>query len=1037
MEPFVILVVLVLVVVIFVLPIAAFVRSGRAVREAEQLRARVAALQAEFARLKIPREEQSAARQTAVEHAVSAAAPPTESGTPLATSLREAREQRPETRTQQPAPARLPPAPIPEIRPALPTPPPLSGASLASPPPLEPVPERQPAFRFAELKGSLNWEQFMGAKLFAWIGGLALFLGVAYFVKYSFEHDLIPPEVRVALGFLVGIGLVAGGMVMRRKDYSITAHTLCATGILILYAVTFACRAVYHFPFFGPVPTFILMTLVTAAAFLLAVRLEAQVIALLGMLGGFLTPVLLSTGQDAPVALFAYIALLDAGLLGVALYQRWFYLGALAAAGTVIMQVGWAAEFFQREQYFLGNKVLIPMTILLLFNGLWLGATKLARSRKEDDWFFSLSTAALASVAFAFTFYFAGFESLGVRPWLLFSFGFVVDAGALFLTRLDRRIVVAQPLAGGVMFVLLAVWLGTRVSNQLLPAALVFTLIFAAFHSLLPFALQRRDGDPAPPTWSLLFPPVALVVLLLPIFKLAELTVLIWPVILLVDLLAVLLAALAASAVPVLAVLGLTLVAAAGVLFKIPAELTGLPTLLLVVGVCALFFLAAGAWLRRRLLAKKTGADQASDLSDDLAEQIPSFAVVLPFALLVMMVGRLPLANPSPVFGLAMLLVAMLLAVTWKLKFEWLPLIGLGCVAALEHAWHLRRFTVDAAVPALTWYLAFYAVFSIFPFAIRQFAQVKGPWFAAALAGPAQFFLVHQLVKAAWPNQIMGLLPAAFALPAILGLVGVLRTVPADSPARMTQLALFGGSALFFITLIFPIQYERQWLTIAWALEGAALCWLFHRVPHPGLRLTGAALLATAFVRLALNPAVLSYHPRSATPILNWYLYTYGLVTLSLFAGARLLAPPRDRVLTIKAPVMLYTLGTVLAFLLVNIQIADFFAEPGTAALTFKFSGNFTRDMSYSIAWALFALLLLVPGLVKGIAPARYAALALLGVTLLKLFFHDLAKLAQLYRVGALMGVAVIAIVASFLYQRFTSTLARADENKTPLSPGA
>jgi len=79
--------------------------------------------------------------------------------------------------------------------------------------------------------------------------------------------------------------------------------------------------------------------------------------------------------------------------------------------------------------------------------------------------------------------------------------------------------------------------------------------------------------------------------------------------------------------------------------------------------------------------------------------------------------------------------------------------------------------------------LAFYAVFSIFPFAIRQFAQVKGPWFAAALAGPAQFFLVHQLVKAAWPNQIMGLLPAAFALPAILGLVGVLRTVPADSLA--------------------------------------------------------------------------------------------------------------------------------------------------------------------------------------------------------------------------------------------------------------
>src|SRR5439155_14238899 len=156
--------------------------------------------------------------------------------------------------------------------------------------------------------------------------------------------------------------------------------------------------------------------------------------------------------------------------------------------------------------------------------------------------------------------------------------------------------------------------------------------------------------------------------------KLTELTVLIWPVILLVDLLAVLLAALAASALPVLVVLGLSLVAAAGVLFKIPAELTGLPTLLVVVGACALFFVAGGVWLWRKLPTMKTATGEAPDLRDDLAAHIPSFAIVLPFALLVMMVARLPLANPSPVFGLAMLLAVMLLAVTWKLKVEWLPL---------------------------------------------------------------------------------------------------------------------------------------------------------------------------------------------------------------------------------------------------------------------------------------------------------------------------------------------------------------------------
>ena len=225
--------------------------------------------------------------------------------------------------------------------------------------------------------------------------------------------------------------------------------------------------------------------------------------------------------------------------------------------------------------------------------------------------------------------------------------------------------------------------------------------------------------------------------------------------------------------------------------------------------------------------------------------------------------------------------------------------------------------------------------------------------------------------------------------------------------------------ALFFVTLIFPIQFERQWITVSWALEGAALCWLFHRVPHPGLRIAGTGLLVIAFARLACNPFVLSYHPRSAVPIFNWYLYAYGIAAVCLFLGARLLAPPRERVLGHSVLPLLYALGTILAFLLVNIEIADYFSRPGALALTFEFSGNFARDMSYSIAWALFALLLLVVGIRQRTAPVRYGGLGLLSVTVLKLFLHDLSQLDQLYRIAAFIIVAVIAMLASFLYQRF------------------
>src|SRR5204862_35322 len=132
-------------------------------------------------------------------------------------------------------------------------------------------------------------------------------------------------------------------------------------------------------------------------------------------------------------------------------------------------------------------------------------------------------------------------------------------------------------------------------------------------------------------------------------------------------------------------------------------------------------------------------------------------------------------------------------------------------------------------------------------------------------------------------------------------------------------------------------------------------------VPNRGLRYVGVGLLCIAFVRLALNPAVLEYHRRTATPILNWYLYGYGLPILFLFCGARLFRPPVQTPFDRIGPTLLNSLGAILSFLLLNIEIADYFSVGPT--LTFSFSGNFARDMSYSIGWAFFAFVLLLVGM--------------------------------------------------------------------------
>ena len=875
----------------------------------------------------------------------------------------------------------------------------------------------------------IDWERFMGVKLFAWVGGLAMFLGIIFFVKHAFDQGLIPPEMRVALGFLAGLAMVAGGTVLHRRNYQMPAHTLCATGILVLYGTTFACRSIYHFAWFGQIPTFLLMALITAAALVLALRLEALVVAILGLVGGFLTPALLSTGQDNPLGLFSYIALLDAGLLALAFHRRWHFLALMAAVGTVLLELSWMSEFFVRERYFEGNKILIAMAVFAMFTALFGAAWWWGRRQAQTNAWLSASAILLPAMALLVVPVWFGFEPLGNRPGLLFAYVLLIDLGLLSLAWSERRLLLVEPAAGGAVFLLLTIWIASHLNIDLFYWGLGLVFVFALLHAMIP--IIRRKLQPGVPVmwWGHLFPLMAIFLMLIPIFRLEPAPFGVWPVILCLNLLVIGLAMVWATAVGLVAAMALTLVVSACWILRVPPAVEYLAAELFIIGAFAVFFIAAGAIVARRFAGiQESGAGTGPepggfgslDIPAEWMPRIPALSAVLPFLLLIMVSQRLTLPDPSALFGLALLLVVLLLGVARGFGLSWLPPIGLGSVLALEHVWHFRQFVPDQAVTPLIWHAVFILLFAGFPFLFwRHRTDEVLPWAAAALAGPLHFYLAHRNVSLGWSIEYMGMLPILFAIPSAVGLAFLVRNMPADAPGRNTILAWFGGATLFFVTLVFPVQFDRQWITVGWALEGVALLWLFHRIPHDGLRLTGFGLLTAAFVRLALNPAVLTYHARGDLPILNWYLYAYGMVIAALFLGARLLAPPHHVICQSNARAILNVFGTVLAFLLLNLQIADYFTAPGSSSLIFQFSGHFGRDMTYSIAWAAFALGLLVVGIWKGLPPARYAALALLSVTLLKLFFHDLSRLSQLYRIGAFIGVAIIAMLASFLYQRF------------------
>src|SRR5207302_5208008 len=196
-----ILLFLIVVVMLFVVPAVALAKASRALRAIEDLKQRLLMLEARPHR-----------------SSEDAPAPPAE----IVTQPKPAAPIIPSVSVPPPLPVIAVPPPIPETKPIIPVE--EVQVETGAPPPR-----------------TIDWEQFMGAKMFAWIGGFALFLGVAFFVKYSFEHNLIPLELRVAIGFLTGIALVIGGVALKLKEKVVTAHTLFSTGILSVYPVTFRC----------------------------------------------------------------------------------------------------------------------------------------------------------------------------------------------------------------------------------------------------------------------------------------------------------------------------------------------------------------------------------------------------------------------------------------------------------------------------------------------------------------------------------------------------------------------------------------------------------------------------------------------------------------------------------------------------------------------------------------------------------------------------------------------------------------------------
>jgi uncharacterized membrane protein len=206
---------------------------------------------------------------------------------------------------------------------------------LDEPAPAIEMPPRLDSEPALETRFGLNWLNRVAI--------VTLLFGVAFFFKYAIDNEWIGPGMRVALGIAAATFSLFVGEWMSIRNQKVFAQGLTGLGLALLYLSFYASFSFYHL--LPQSVAFLLMALTTAAAGALALHYNSRAVAVLGLLGGYLTPLLLATGEDHPWILFGYVFVLNLGALTLVRARQWIPLEYLCLAATFLLSAGWASQW--------------------------------------------------------------------------------------------------------------------------------------------------------------------------------------------------------------------------------------------------------------------------------------------------------------------------------------------------------------------------------------------------------------------------------------------------------------------------------------------------------------------------------------------------------------------------------------------------------------------------------------------------------------------------------------------------------------------
>jgi uncharacterized membrane protein len=244
------------------------------------------------------------------------------------------------------------------------------------------------------------------------LGIIALVVCVGYFLRWSIDKGILGPAGRVALAVIAGLGMLVAGIKNLKNKYRLLAEGFLGGGLAFLYFATYASGPMYDLV---PIAaSFGLMCLVTVTAGVLALRTGSQLVTILGIIGGYATPVMLSTGEPNFTVLYSYMILLGLGILGIAHLKQWRLLNYLAFVFTWGLFIGSLNQYKPEQHFtiaiiFLSALFVLHSTIVYYYNLL----------RRKKSTVLEILHLLLNSILFSATSYNLIVEAHG-KPWPAF-----------------------------------------------------------------------------------------------------------------------------------------------------------------------------------------------------------------------------------------------------------------------------------------------------------------------------------------------------------------------------------------------------------------------------------------------------------------------------------------------------------------------------------------------------------------------------------------------------------------------------------------